>query len=87
MGGGVLGGGTGNVVVINEISTEGAADVLGIEALGLVAVPASSGSVGRRPMSTHCSLLETAADEGPMPLAVHTLLGVQSKRDKEGADG
>lgn len=31
--GGVLGGGTGNVVVINEISTEGATDVLGIDAL------------------------------------------------------
>ena len=31
--GGVLGGGTGNVVVINEVSTEGATDVLGIDAL------------------------------------------------------
>jgi 3-phytase/alkaline phosphatase D len=31
--GGVLGGGTGNVVVINEISTEGATDVLDIDAL------------------------------------------------------
>ncbi len=31
--GGVLGGGTGNVVVINEVSTQGATDVLGIEAL------------------------------------------------------
>jgi hypothetical protein len=31
--GGVLGGGTGNVVVINEISTEGATDVLGTDAL------------------------------------------------------
>jgi hypothetical protein len=31
--GGVLGGGTGNVVVISEISTEGATDVLGIDAL------------------------------------------------------
>ncbi|MCP4200991.1 MAG: esterase-like activity of phytase family protein [bacterium] len=31
--GGVLGGGTGNVVVINEISTQGATDVLGIDAL------------------------------------------------------
>jgi len=31
--GGVLGGGTGNVVVINEISTSGATDVLGIDAL------------------------------------------------------
>ena len=31
--GGVLGGGTGNVVVINEISTQGATDVLGNEAL------------------------------------------------------
>ena len=31
--GGVLGGGTGNVVVINEVSTAGATDVLGVEAL------------------------------------------------------
>ncbi|MEA3511857.1 MAG: esterase-like activity of phytase family protein [Actinomycetota bacterium] len=31
--GGVMGGGTGNVVIINEISTEGATDVLGIDAL------------------------------------------------------
>lgn len=31
--GGVLGGGTGNVVVINEVSTDGATDVLGVEAL------------------------------------------------------
>lgn len=31
--GGVLGGGTGNVVVINEISTQGATEVLGIDAL------------------------------------------------------
>jgi 3-phytase/alkaline phosphatase D len=31
--GGVLGGGTGNVVVINEISTTGATDVLGVDAL------------------------------------------------------
>ena len=31
--GGVLGGGTGNVVVINEISTDGATDVLEIDAL------------------------------------------------------
>lgn len=31
--GGVLGGGTGNVVVINEVSTEGATDVLGVDAL------------------------------------------------------
>ena len=30
---GVLGGGTGNVIVINEVSTEGATDVLGIDAL------------------------------------------------------
>ena len=31
--GGVLGGGTGNVVVINEVSTQDATDVLGIDAL------------------------------------------------------
>lgn len=31
--GGVLGGGTGNVVVINEISTQGATDVLSVDAL------------------------------------------------------
>jgi hypothetical protein len=31
--GGSLGGGTGNVVVINEVSTQGATDVLGIDAL------------------------------------------------------
>jgi hypothetical protein len=31
--GGVQGGGTGNVVVINEVSTQGASDVLGIDAL------------------------------------------------------
>jgi 3-phytase/alkaline phosphatase D len=31
--GGVLGGGTGNVVVINEVSTQGATDVLGVDAL------------------------------------------------------
>lgn len=31
--GGTLGGGTGNVVVINEISTQGATDVLGVDAL------------------------------------------------------
>ncbi|MGI9645855.1 MAG: esterase-like activity of phytase family protein [Ilumatobacteraceae bacterium] len=31
--GGVLGGGTGNVVVINEVSTEGATDTLGVDAL------------------------------------------------------
>ena len=31
--GGVLGGGTGNVVVINEVSTQGATDVLAIDAL------------------------------------------------------
>ena len=31
--GGVQGGGTGNVVVINEVSTQGATDVLGIDAL------------------------------------------------------
>ena len=31
--GGVLGGGTGNSVVINEVSTQGATDVLGIDAL------------------------------------------------------
>jgi hypothetical protein len=31
--GGVLGGGTGNVVVINEVSTEGATDVLEVDAL------------------------------------------------------
>ena len=31
--GGVLGGGTGNVVVINEVSTQGATDVLDIDAL------------------------------------------------------
>jgi 3-phytase/alkaline phosphatase D len=31
--GGVLGGGTGNVVMINEVSTRGATDVLGVDAL------------------------------------------------------
>ena len=31
--GGILGGGTGNVVVINEVSTQGATDVLGVDAL------------------------------------------------------
>ena len=31
--GGTLGGGTGNVVVINEVSTTGATDVLGSDAL------------------------------------------------------
>jgi len=30
--GGVLGGGTGNVVVINEVSTDGASDVLDVDA-------------------------------------------------------
>ena len=31
--GGVMGGGTGNVVVINEVSTQNATDVLGVDAL------------------------------------------------------
>jgi hypothetical protein len=46
--GGVLGGGTGNVVVINEISTQGASDVLGIDALYEGASPIAFTPVSQR---------------------------------------
>jgi hypothetical protein len=46
--GGVLGGGTGNVVVINEISTQGASDVLGIDALYQGGSPVASTPVSQR---------------------------------------
>jgi 3-phytase len=46
--GGVLGGGTGNVVVINEVSTQGATDVLGVEALYEAGSPVSFTSVSQR---------------------------------------
>jgi hypothetical protein len=46
--GGVLGGGTGNVVVINEISTRGATDVLEIDALYEDGAPIDHVPVSRR---------------------------------------
>ena len=46
--GGVLGGGTGNVVVISEISTDGATDVLGIDALFVGGSP-----IALTPVSQH----------------------------------
>ena len=46
--GGVLGGGTGNVVVINEISTDGATDVLDIDALYVGGSP-----IALTPVSQH----------------------------------
>ena len=46
--GGVLGGGTGNVVVINEVSTEGATDVLGVEALYVGSSPIAFTPVSQR---------------------------------------
>jgi len=46
--GGVLGGGTGNVVIINEVSTDGATDVLGIDALYDGGSPISHTPVSQR---------------------------------------
>jgi hypothetical protein len=46
--GGVLGGGTGNVVWINEISTQGATDVLSIDALYEGGFPISFTTVSKR---------------------------------------
>ena len=46
--GGVLGVGTGNVVVINEISTDGATDVLAIDALFVGGSP-----IALAPVSQH----------------------------------
>ena len=46
--GGVLGGGTGNVVVINEVSAEGATDVLGVEALYMDGSPIDFTPVSQR---------------------------------------
>ena len=46
--GGTLGGGTGNVVVINEVSTQGATDVLGIDALYSGGSPISFTPVSQR---------------------------------------
>jgi hypothetical protein len=46
--GGVLGDGTGNVVVINEVSTQGASDVLGIDALYESGSPISFTPVSQR---------------------------------------
>ena len=46
--GGVLGGGTGNVVVINEISTAGATDVLAVDALYEGGAPISFTAVAQR---------------------------------------
>jgi hypothetical protein len=46
--GGILGGGTGNVVVINEVSTQGATDVLGIDALYDSGAPISFTPVSQR---------------------------------------
>ena len=46
--GGVLGGGTGNVVVINEVSTQGATDVSGDEALYVSGSPISFTPVSQR---------------------------------------
>jgi len=46
--GGVLGGGTGNVVVINEVSTSGATDVLGLDALYENGVPVALTPVSQR---------------------------------------
>jgi hypothetical protein len=46
--GGVLGGGTGNVVVINEVSTQGATDVLDIDALYDEGSPIAFTSVSQR---------------------------------------
>ncbi len=46
--GGVLGGGTGNVVVINEISTDGATDVLAIDALFVGGSPIALTPVSQR---------------------------------------
>jgi hypothetical protein len=48
--GGILGGGTGNVVVLNEISTEGATDVLGVDALYQGGVPIPFTPVAQRPV-------------------------------------
>jgi len=48
--GGVLGGGTGNVVVINEVSTEGATDVLGEDALYDGGAPIAFTPVSQRPL-------------------------------------
>jgi len=48
--GGVLGGGTGNVVVINEISTQGATDVLGVDALYDGGSPIAFTPVSQRPL-------------------------------------
>ena len=46
--GGVLGGGTGNVVIINEISTDGATDTLGVDALYENGAPISLTPVTQR---------------------------------------
>ena len=46
--GGVLGGGTGNVVVINEISTDGATDTLGVDALYADGAPIALTPVSQR---------------------------------------
>jgi hypothetical protein len=48
--GGVLGGGTGNVIVINEISTQGATDVLGVDALYEGGSPIAFTPVSQRPV-------------------------------------
>jgi len=48
--GGVLGGGTGNVVVINEVSTDGASDVLDVDALYVGGSLISLTPVSQRPV-------------------------------------
>jgi hypothetical protein len=54
--GGVLGGGTGNVVVINEISTDGATDVLAIDALFNGGGPIPHTPVSQREVSAFADL-------------------------------
>ena len=46
--GGTSGGGTGNVVIINEVSTDGATDVLGVDALYVGGSPISLTPVSQR---------------------------------------
>ena len=54
--GGTLGGGTGNFVVINEVSTQGATDVLGVDALFEGGSPIAFTPVSQRQVFAYDSL-------------------------------
>jgi 3-phytase/alkaline phosphatase D len=78
--GGVLGGGTGNVIVINEVSTQDATDVLGIDALYDGGSPIAFTPVSQREVFAFDDLgipidnIEGMTFGPPLPDGRHTLV-------------